>query len=155
MNYQPNVNEITENLEGTLARYFGCTSKEATREQMYKAAAITVKNILSDKRSIYKKKVNQAGGKRVYYMCMEFLLGRSLKTNLHNLGLANAYEKALKKLGFGFKDAEYKKEGKRKHHKNEIIEPRRRRKKHRSHKVGNRYRPTNKHSYNQEINCGK
>ena len=87
MNYQPTVNEITENLEGKLARYFGCTSKDATREQMYKAAAMTVKDILTAKRGEYKKQVNEQQGKRVYYMCMEFLLGRSLKTNLCNLGL--------------------------------------------------------------------
>ena len=104
MNYNPNSTEVKDMLEGVLQRHFGCSANEASREQMYKAAAITVKNILSDKRSIYKKKVNQAGGKRVYYMCMEFLLGRSLKTNLHNLGLANAYEKALKKLGFDLND---------------------------------------------------
>ena len=98
MNYQPNSTEVKQLLEGVLQRHFGCSAKEASREQMYKAAAITVKNILSDKRSAYKQKVNAAGAKRVYYMCMEFLLGRSLKTNLCNLGLDKAYEKALKKL---------------------------------------------------------
>ena len=104
MNYNPNSAEVKELLESVLQRHFGCTAAEASRDQMYKAAAITVKNILSDKRSAYKKKVNAAGAKRVYYMCMEFLLGRSLKTNLCNLGLAGAYEKALKKLGFDLED---------------------------------------------------
>ncbi len=100
MNYNPNSAQVKEMLEGVLQRHFGCTAAEASRDQMYKAAAITVKNILSDKRSAYKKKVNKAGAKRVYYMCMEFLLGRSLKTNLCNLGLADAYEKALASFGF-------------------------------------------------------
>ena len=104
MNYQPTVNEITENLEGKLARYFGCTSQEATREQMYKAAAMTVKDILTAKRGEYKKQVNEQHGKRVYYMCMEFLLGRSLKTNLCNLGLADNYKESLKSLGFDLDD---------------------------------------------------
>ena len=104
MNYNPNSTEVKEMLEGVLQRHFGCSASEASRDQMYKAAAITVKNILSDKRSAYKKKVNRAGAKRVYYMCMEFLLGRSLKTNLCNLGLDKAYEKALKKLGFDLND---------------------------------------------------
>lgn len=104
MNYNPNSTEVKELLEGVLKRHFGCSAAEASRDQMYKAAAITVKNILSDKRSVYKKKVNEAGAKRVYYMCMEFLLGRSLKTNLCNLGLDKAYEKALKKLGFDLND---------------------------------------------------
>ena len=104
MNYKPNSAEVKESLEGVLQRHFGCTAAEASREQMYKAAAMTVRNLLSDKRSAYKKKVNRAGAKRVYYMCMEFLLGRSLKTNLNNLGLAGAYEKALKQLGFKLDD---------------------------------------------------
>ncbi len=100
MNYQPNSAEIKEQIEGVLQRHFGCTAAEASIDQIYKASAITVKNLLSDKRSAYKKKVNKAGAKRVYYMCMEFLLGRSLKTNLCNLGLDKAYETALKELGF-------------------------------------------------------
>ncbi len=104
MNTKPNTNEVREELEGVLQRHFGCSASEASREQMYKAAAITVRNKLSDKRSAYKKKVNRAGAKRVYYMCMEFLLGRSLKTNLHNLGLAEAYSDALKELGFDLDD---------------------------------------------------
>ncbi len=104
MNQQPKSAEVKELLEGVLQRHFGCTAQEASREQMYKAAAITVRNLLSDKRSAYKKKVNRAGAKRVYYMCMEFLLGRSLKTNLCNLGLADAYEKALGELGFDLSD---------------------------------------------------
>ena len=104
MNYNPNSAEVKEQIEGVLQRHFGCTAAEASREQIYKAAAITVRNILSDKRSKYKNKVNKAGAKRVYYMCMEFLLGRSLKTNLCNLGLAEAYEKALSQLGFSLED---------------------------------------------------
>ena len=104
MNYQANSEDIKEQIEGVLHRHFGCTAAEASVEQMYKAAAITVKNILSDKRSEYKKKVNEAGAKRVYYMCMEFLLGRSLKTNLCNLGLDRAYEQALSELGFDLEE---------------------------------------------------
>jgi len=104
MNTNPNTKEVREELEGVLQRHFGCSANEASREQMYKAAAITIRNKLSDKRSAYKKKVNKAGAKRVYYMCMEFLLGRSLKTNLHNLGLATAYGEALKEMGFDLND---------------------------------------------------
>jgi len=104
MNTIPNSKEVREELEGVLQRHFGCSASEASREQMYKAAAITVRNKLSDKRSAYKKKVNRAGAKRIYYMCMEFLLGRSLKTNLHNLGLAESYADALKDLGFDLCD---------------------------------------------------
>ena len=99
-NLKPTTAEIKENLEIKLARYFGCTPAEASEEQIYKATAMTVRDILTEKRGSFKKKVNQEGAKRVYYMCMEFLLGRSLKNNLCNLGLDEAYEKALADLGF-------------------------------------------------------
>ena len=104
MNQNPNAQEIKKNLEEKLSRYFGCTAAEASREQMYKATAMTVRDLLTDKRGSFKKEVNRAGAKRVYYMCMEFLLGRSLKTNLGNLGLSEKYAEALKELGADLED---------------------------------------------------
>ena len=103
-NLKPTAAQVKENLEVKLSRYFGCTAAEATPEQMYKATAMTVRDILTEKRGAFKKKVNQTGGKRVYYMCMEFLLGRSLKTNLCNLGLDDEYADALKEMGFALDD---------------------------------------------------
>ncbi len=104
MNYTPNKMEVKENIEAKLSRYFGCKSIDATREQMYKAAAMTVKDILTSKRGDFKHEVNDKGAKRVYYMSIEFLLGRSLKTNLCNLGLAEEYRSALGELGFDLDD---------------------------------------------------
>ena len=95
---------VRQNLELKLSRYFGVSYSEATREQMYKACAMCVKDILAEKRNDYKKLVNKKGGKRVYYMCMEFLLGRSLKTNLNNLGLEKSYRAALDEMGFNLDD---------------------------------------------------
>ena len=66
MNFSPSKAEVRDNLEAKLSRYFGCSPREATREQMYKAAAMTVRDILAEKREIYKRKVNEAGAKRVY-----------------------------------------------------------------------------------------
>ena len=104
MNFNPTAPEVKENLEAKLSRYFGCTPREATKEQMYKAAAMTIRDILTEKREEYKRKVNRAQAKRVYYMCMEFLLGRSLKTNISNLGLVDAYAEVLKSYGFTLDD---------------------------------------------------
>jgi len=104
MNYKPNAREVKQGIEEKLSRHFGCTPAEASRDQIYKAAALTVKDMLTEKRGEFKKKVNRTGSKRVYYMCMEFLLGRSLKTNLCNLGLQEEYRKALSALGFELDD---------------------------------------------------
>lgn len=92
--------EIKETLTGKLSRYYGTSPADASPEQIYKAAAITVRDILASKRNEYKKAVNNKGGKRVYYMCMEFLLGRSLKINLFNLGLTEVFEQALQDYGY-------------------------------------------------------
>ncbi len=99
-----NKNQVKENIETKLARYFGCTPAEASREQMYKAVSMTIRDMLSVKRGKFKHDINNVGGKRVYYMCMEFLMGRSLKTNLCNLGLADEYKDALKEYGVELDD---------------------------------------------------
>lgn len=99
MNYQPKPREVGENIEQKLLRLFGTTAAEATRDQMYKAVANTVKDILADKRAHFSERVKKEGEKQVYYICMEFLLGRSLKNNLSNLGLAGAYSEALAGMG--------------------------------------------------------
>ena len=70
MNKNYNTQAIKENIELKLSRYFGCTPAEASREQMYKAVAITVRDMLTEKRGEFKKEVNKKGAKRVYYMCM-------------------------------------------------------------------------------------
>lgn len=99
MNEKPSTTEIRKNITEKLFRHFGCSPKEASRDQLYKAVALTVKDILAEKRTAFKGKVNRAGAKRVYYLCMEFLLGRSLKNNLCNLGLLENYRRALTSFG--------------------------------------------------------
>ena len=96
--------QVKENIEAKLSRYFGCNPKEATRDQMYKAVAMTVKDILTEKRGDFKHEVNEKGAKRVYYMCIEFLLGRSLKTGICNLGMSKEYEEALAQFGYTLDD---------------------------------------------------
>ena len=100
MNHTLAPDAVKKNIEEKLLRHFGTSPADATAEQMYKAAALTVKDILMQKRGEYTKSVNAKGARRVYYMCMEFLLGRSLKTNLCNLGLSENYSKALSNMGF-------------------------------------------------------
>ena len=96
--------DVKKAIEEKLSRYFGCTAKDASTEQMYKAVAMTVKDVLTEKRGAFKERVNAEGQKRVYYMCMEFLLGRSLKTNLCNLGLCDEYREALSGMGVELDD---------------------------------------------------
>ena len=65
-------------IEGKLSRYFGVTPAEANTEQLYKAVVMVVRDILLEKRNKYHQTVKQQQAKRVYYLCMEFRMGRSL-----------------------------------------------------------------------------
>lgn len=87
-------------IQDKLSRYFAVSPEDASEEQIYKATILTVKDILTSKRQQFKKKSVDQDQKRVYYLCMEFLLGRSLKINLCNLGLEDEAKTALKELGF-------------------------------------------------------
>lgn len=96
------MNNFTEKeaetlIKSKLSRYFGVTEKEATKEQIYKATVMCVKDILLEKRSAFNRKYRSKGGKRVYYLCMEFLLGQSLKNNTYNLNMQESLDKALRK----------------------------------------------------------
>ena len=91
--------QVTNLLKRTLDENFGTTPQRASDEQYYKALSIIAKNILIEKRKKFMAKTHSHGGKQVYYMCMEFLMGRTLKNSLYNLGMQNAVRAALDELG--------------------------------------------------------
>ena len=82
-------------LNENLSRYFGTSFSDASVQQVYKAAAITVRDLLADHRRTFQQRVKKGNGKQVYYLCMEFLVGRSLKNNLYNLGLTEVFGQVL------------------------------------------------------------
>ena len=91
---------IKEAVESKLKRYYGVLPNEATEEQIYRSVVLSVKDILMRKRADQHNLVKKTHAKRIYYMCMEFLVGRSLKTNLCNLGLDGEYRSLLAEYGF-------------------------------------------------------
>ena len=86
---------VKAKIEEKLAQYFGVTPSDASIDQMYKAISMTVVDQLLEKKEKFNKAVKAESAKKVYYLCMEFLVGRSLKTNLYNLGLVDEYKKVL------------------------------------------------------------
>lgn len=88
--------EIKNNILEKLNRYFGVSFSDATDEQIYKAVSMTVVDLLLEEKRQFNKRLNEQKIKRVYYLCMEFLVGRSLKTNLYNLEVVDKYKKVLK-----------------------------------------------------------
>ena len=69
-----------------LSHFFGVSPEVATDEQFYKAVAMIVRDRLSEQNSEFRKAADSQNTKEIYYLCMEFLMGRSLKNNLYNLG---------------------------------------------------------------------
>ncbi len=96
--------QVQEQIAQNLSRYYGVTPEQATDNQIYKAVVMSLRTILAEKRQISKKKMREEKSKRIYYMCMEFLLGPSVKTCLYNLGLTDVYQKALKAYGKNIED---------------------------------------------------
>ncbi len=90
---------LRELLEIKLSRFYGTTPKEANKDQIYRALLLAVKDILSQKRTEFKNNVNNQKGKKIYYLCMEFLIGKSLRNNLMNLGIADKFEGILADIG--------------------------------------------------------
>ena len=99
-----NEKEVKEQINGKLARYFGVSPSEASRDQIYKSVVMVVRDILLQKRQEFHNKVKAKRAKRVYYLCMEFLLGRSLKNSLYNLNLVPVFEKAVSSYGLKIED---------------------------------------------------
>lgn len=95
----PEKNELKQQLISKLSRYFGVTPEEANAEQIYKSVILVVKDILSQKRADFKINAKKQSAKKVYYLCMEFLIGRSLKNNLCNLGLADDMRAVVSEMG--------------------------------------------------------
>ncbi len=107
------MNKTTNEVQGLildkLARYFAITPEQATEEQIYKAVSLVVRDLLLQKKQENNARIAEGKYKRVYYLCMEFLIGRSLKNNLFNLGLTSQFEKCLKKMHFSL-DSIYERE---------------------------------------------
>lgn len=76
--------QIRDSLVSKLSRYFGMSPAEAGEEQIYKATVLTVRDILAQKNRAFSERVKAGEQKRVYYICLEFLVGRSLRLNLNN-----------------------------------------------------------------------
>lgn len=99
INYNFTAEQMREKIESKLSHNFGVTPGEATDEHFYKAVALVVRDLLSRGYADFAKRSVEQGKKKVYYLCMEFLMGRSLKNNLYNLNLEQAVAGALSKFG--------------------------------------------------------
>lgn len=85
-------------MDDACKKQFGCSLSVATKQQVYKAICLVVKDLLVEKNLEFYKAVKDKEEKQVYYMSMEFLVGTSLRNNLYNLGIDDAFKDALSKI---------------------------------------------------------
>ena len=99
MKYNVTSKEFASQVSSTLARYFGVKPEDASKAQIYRATCICIRDILTQTRVNFKKQVHEKNAKQIYYMSMEFLLGRSLKNHLFNMGITDEVTKAIESFG--------------------------------------------------------
>ncbi|MBO7319110.1 MAG: glycogen/starch/alpha-glucan phosphorylase [Clostridia bacterium] len=99
MNYSLTKKQAKELISGKLSHYFGVSASEATDEQYYKAVALIVRELMHDGLREFRGEADNVNSKKIYYLSMEFLMGRSLKNNLYNLNLTKVFGDALKDFG--------------------------------------------------------
>ena len=109
MNYNLTVSQIKTTIRDRLSHTFGVSLENASNEEYYKAVVLTVRELLAKGRAEFVANAEKTETKQIYYLCMEFLLGRSLRNNLYNLGLEEPFRTALSEMGIKL-DALYEQE---------------------------------------------
>lgn len=97
-------NALKEAISGKLKRHFGREVEDASKEQVYEACALVVRDALTEHMIQTQNEVERGGERQVHYLCMEFLVGRSLRNNAYNLGMLPALTAALSEMGYEMAD---------------------------------------------------
>ena len=101
MNKNITKKALEELIRAKLSHLFGVEPEDATNDQFYRVLSIISRDMVRDIRRDFNAESKEAGQKKVYYLCMEFLMGRSLKNTLYNLNMTETARKVLD--GFGVK----------------------------------------------------
>jgi len=103
---QINKKEFKKNVQDYLKTFYRRTVEDASKQQIYQAVAYSVKDYIVDDWAKTQKEMEKTDAKKVYYLSMEFLLGRALGNNIINLKADKDIKKALEELGIDLEDIE-------------------------------------------------
>lgn len=95
----PLMTKIKTDFLEKLKTQYNVAPEEASDKQVYQVLSNIIVDILRKKRQSFVNHTNSVGGKQIYYLSMEFLMGRSLKTSIYNLELADDINAMLKEYG--------------------------------------------------------
>ena len=91
---------LKKTLQDKLMIHFGKTPEEATDQEMMKASALVLRDVMAIRGVETNKQTRREQKKQVHYLSLEFLMGRSLMKNAYNLNVLPQLREALENLGF-------------------------------------------------------
>jgi len=100
------VEIIKESIQSNLIKGHGRKPENASDEEMFKAVALSLRDIILDRWTKADEQIKARGQKKLYYLSAEFLMGRALVNNMVNLSLLDDYKAALLELGYPFEKLE-------------------------------------------------
>lgn len=100
LNSQFKKEEFKKSVKDNVKTLYRRTIEEATPEQVFQAVSYAVKDVIIDNWLKSQEAFEKQDPKTVYYMSMEFLMGRALGNNLLNLSAYDEVKEALDELGF-------------------------------------------------------
>lgn len=95
-----NKETLKEAIVQKLRLNYGCTEKQATDGEMMKACAMVLRDIMAERGVQTRENTTHEEKRKVHYLSLEFLMGRSLMKNAFNLELLGALNEAIDELGF-------------------------------------------------------
>lgn len=102
--YPSNVQAIKENIIHHLMSFQGRDPERSGAQDVYKALAYTLRDLMVQKWIATQKTFYAKEKKRVYYLSLEFLIGRSLGNSITNLGILQDVKQAVEELGFDIEE---------------------------------------------------
>ena len=99
------IESLSKSLSDHLTFSFVKDSYSATSRDKYNSLVLSVRDFLADRWIKTQQEYYAVSAKRVYYLSLEFLMGRLLRNYVLNLGLSDEYAKAIKGLGISYENA--------------------------------------------------
>ncbi|MBQ3005488.1 MAG: glycogen/starch/alpha-glucan phosphorylase [Clostridia bacterium] len=99
MNYSLSLAQAKKLIANKLTHFYSVSPEEADNIHFYKAVSLILRDMMMSGRKEFSDKARKKGSKKVCYLSMEFLMGRSLKNTLYNLNLTDTIKEALAEFG--------------------------------------------------------
>ena len=93
------ADQLYNDLERNIRTEYGVSAKSATIQSVYFSLSEIIRSILAEKRAEASSRAAVQKAKEVYYLSMEFLIGKSLRNNLNYLGMEDIAREAVDKCG--------------------------------------------------------